>query len=86
MSDPFLLRAAQMRRIALFFPLSHGVRRVVSGIVSVIRHGLWWKDARRGSGPRPACSKRGISPLHRPHQGWVEFQAARHRRRSRAAD
>lgn len=41
----FLLSERQMARIAPFFPLAHWVprvddRRVVSGIVSVIKHGL----------------------------------------------
>lgn len=45
MTDLFLLSEAQMRRIKPFFPLSHGVprvddRRVISGIVFVIRNGL----------------------------------------------
>jgi putative transposase len=40
----FLLSERQMARISPYFPLSHGVprvddRRVVSGIVYVIRHG-----------------------------------------------
>ena len=44
-TDLFLLSEAQMRRIKPFFPLSHGVprvddRRVISGIVFVIRNGL----------------------------------------------
>lgn len=39
-----------MRRIEAYFPLSHGVprvddRRVLSGIVFVIRNGLRWRDA-----------------------------------------
>ena len=47
---PFLLSRAQMRRIAPHFPLSHGVprvddRRVISGIIYVIRRGLQWRDA-----------------------------------------
>ena len=50
MTDMFLLSEAQMRRIEPFFPLSHGVprgddRRVISGIVFVIRNGLRWRDA-----------------------------------------
>lgn len=50
MGDLFLLSARQMGRISPFFPLSHGVprvddRRVVSGIIYVIKHGLQWKDA-----------------------------------------
>ena len=50
MADLFLLSEAQMRRIEPYFPLSHGMprvddRRVVSGIVFVIRNGLRWRDA-----------------------------------------
>jgi transposase len=56
MGDLFLLSEAQMARISPHFPLSHGVprvddRRVVSGIVYVIKHGLQWKDAPREYGP-----------------------------------
>ena len=56
MPDLVLLSQAQMRRIAPFFPRSRGKprvddRRVISGIVYVIRHGLMWKDAPRGYGP-----------------------------------
>ncbi|MGH6812422.1 MAG: transposase, partial [Methylocella sp.] len=48
----FLLSECQMARISSYFPLSHGVprvddRRVVSGIVYVIRNGLQGKDAPR---------------------------------------
>ena len=50
MSDLFLLSRVQMRRIEPFFPRSRGLprvddRRVISGIVYVIRNGLQWKDA-----------------------------------------
>ena len=50
MDVPFLLSQAQMRRIEPYFPLSHGVprvddRRVVSGIIYVIKHGPMWRDA-----------------------------------------
>src|SRR5437763_15709740 len=56
MADLFLLSARQMARISPYFPLSHGVprvddRRVVSGIVYVIRNGLQWKDAPPAYGP-----------------------------------
>ena len=49
-SEVFLLSERQMKRIEPFFPLVHGVlrvddRRVLSGIVYVIRNGLQWKDA-----------------------------------------
>ncbi len=56
MSDLFLLSRAQMSKIEPFFPRSHGVargddRRVVSGIVCVLKHGLQWKDAPAACGP-----------------------------------
>jgi len=56
MSGLFLLSERQMARIAPFFPLAHGVprvddRRVVSGIIYVIKHSLQWKDAPHGYGP-----------------------------------
>lgn len=49
MSDLFLLSPMQMHRIERHFPLSHGIprvddRRVISGIVFVIRNGLRWRD------------------------------------------
>ncbi|NHO20614.1 transposase, partial [Acetobacter oeni] len=44
----FLLSERQMELIRPYFPLAHGVprvddRRVLSGIVYVIRNGLQWK-------------------------------------------
>ena len=54
-----------MRRIEPFFPASRGLprvddRRVISGIVYVIRNGLMWKDAPRRYGP-PRRSTTGLS-------------------------
>ena len=65
MADVFLLSAAQMRRIKPFFPLSHGVprvddRRVVSGIIFVIRNGLRWRDAPPAYGPHKTLYNRFI--------------------------
>ena len=65
MADVFLLSATQMRRIKPFFPLSHGVprvddRRVVSGIVFVIRNGLRWRDAPPAYGPHKTLYNRFI--------------------------
>src|SRR3984893_6055224 len=65
MSDLFLLSRAQMRRIEPFFARSRGLprvddRRVVSGIIYVIRHGLQWKDAPRGYGPHKTLYNRFI--------------------------
>jgi len=50
MSDMPLLSQAQMRRLLLLFPRSRGLRRVddrrvISGIIYVIRHGLQWNTA-----------------------------------------
>ena len=63
MGDLFPLRERQMARISPFFPLAHGVprvddRRVVSGIVYVIRNGLQWKDAPKDYGPHKTLYNR----------------------------
>lgn len=65
MSELWMLSEAQMRRIAPYFPLSHGVprvddRRVVSGIIFVIRSGLRWRDAPVGYGPHKTIYNRFI--------------------------
>ena len=65
MSDVFLLNRVQMARISPHFPLARGVprvddRRVVSGIIYVIRNGLQWKDAPRGYGPHKTLYNRFI--------------------------
>ena len=56
MSDLIWLSEAQMRRIEAYFPLSHGVprvddRRVISGIVHVLKSGGRWIDAPAVYGP-----------------------------------
>lgn len=65
MSDLFLLSEDQMARISPYFPLAHGVprvddRRVISGIVYVIKHGLQWKDAPKDYGPHKTLYNRFI--------------------------
>mgnify|MGYP003631156467 CR=1 FL=1 len=50
MSDLFWLSQDQMAKIEPYFPLAHGVprvddRRVVSGIIFVIKNGLRWRGA-----------------------------------------
>ncbi len=62
---PFLLSPAQMRRLSPHFPLSRGMprvdnRRVQSGIISVIRHGLRWCDAPAAYGPHKTLSNRFV--------------------------
>ena len=55
MKKLFYLSHEQIARIKCYFPRSHGIprvddRRVVSGIIYVIKHGLQWKDAPREYG------------------------------------
>ena len=57
MSYLFWLSERQLAKIEPYFPLSHGVlrvddRRVISGIVHVIRNGLRWRDAPPVHGPQ----------------------------------
>ena len=65
MSDLIWLSDGQMKRIALYFPLSHGIarvddRRVLSGIIFVIRNGLRWRDAPKDYGPHKTIYNRFI--------------------------
>jgi len=54
-----------MARLAPHFPRSRGKRRVddrrvISGIIYVIRNGLMWKDAPRGYGPHKTLYNRFV--------------------------
>ena len=65
MSDQFWLSEAQLKQIEPYFPLSHGVprvddRKVVSGIIHVIRNGLRWRDAPEIYGPHKTLYNRFI--------------------------
>lgn len=65
MSDQFWLTEAQLKRINLYFPKSRGVprvddRRVISGIIHVIRNGLRWRDAPAVYGPHKTLYNRFI--------------------------
>ena len=65
MSDLLMLSDAQMRRIEPYFPLSHGIprvddRRILSGILFVVRNGLRWRDAPREYGPHKTIYNRFI--------------------------
>ena len=64
-SDQFWLTKAQLKRIAPFFPRTRGIpraddRRVVSGIVHVIRNGLRWRDAPAVYGPHKTLYNRFV--------------------------
>jgi transposase len=61
----FIFPKSQLERIKPFFPRSHGAprvddRRVVSGIIYVIKHGLQWKDAPDEYGPHKTLYNRFI--------------------------
>lgn len=65
MSDLIWLSDKQMKRIEPFFPLSHGIprvddRRVISGIIHVLRNGLRWRDAPADYGPAKTIYNRFI--------------------------
>ena len=65
MSDQFWLSREQLSRIDPYFPMSHGVprvddRRVISGIIHVIRNGLRWRDAPEVYGPHKTLYNRFI--------------------------
>ena len=71
MCDLIWLTDAQMRRIEPYFPLSHGVprvddRRIISGIIFVIRNGLKHQPAlpyqQAYAFVQALREKRGISP------------------------
>lgn len=65
MSDPIWLSEAQTIQVPPHFPLLHGVpkvddRRVISGIIFVIRNGLRWRDASNVHGPHKTTYNRLI--------------------------
>ena len=65
MTEMFLLSEDHMARILPFFPLSHGMprvddRRVISGIIFVIRNGLRWRDVPASYGPHKTIYNRFI--------------------------
>ncbi len=65
MSDQFWLTKAQLKRIEPLFPRTRGIpraddRRVVSGIVHVIRNGLRWRDAPAVYGPHKTLYNRFV--------------------------
>jgi transposase len=65
MSDQFWLTETQLKRIEPYFPKSRGVprmddRRVVSGIIHIIRNGLRWRDAPEAYGPHKTLYNRFV--------------------------
>jgi len=65
MSDYYWLTGTQLERIKRHFPRSHGRprvddRRVISGIIHVIRNGLRWRDAPEVYGPHKTLYNRFV--------------------------
>jgi putative transposase len=65
MSDLFWLSEVEMQKIAPYFPRSRGIsrvddRRVLSGILHVIRNGLRWRDAPAAYGPHKTLYNRFV--------------------------
>jgi transposase len=65
MSEFTMLSEAQISLIKRYFPLSHGMprvddRRVISGIIYVIRNGLRWRDAPAHYGPHKTLYNRFV--------------------------
>ena len=101
MSDLFWLTDAQIARMAPFFPKSHGKprvddRRVLSGIIFIIRNGLRWRDAPTAYGPHKTLysrwrrwSGKGIfvrmmaGPGRKQRKTPVKYDKRRYKRRSR---
>lgn len=65
MSDHYWISEVQFERIKLHFLYSHGRprvdnRRVISGIIHVIRNGLRWRDAPEVYGPHKTLYNRFV--------------------------
>ena len=65
MSDHYWLTEPQLERIKPYFPRPHGKprvddRRVISGIIHVIRNGLRWRDAPEVYGPHKTLYNRFV--------------------------
>lgn len=65
MSDLFWLCDRQFSRMRPYFPLSHGIpraddRRVLSGIIHVLKNGLRWRDAPAEYGPHKTLYNRFV--------------------------
>ena len=65
MSEPYLISKEHLSIIRPYFPLAHGVprvcdRRVISGIIYVLKNGLRWRDAPKEYGPHKTLYNRFI--------------------------
>ena len=65
MTDHYWLSEKQLNRLKPYFPRSHGVprvddRRVLSGIIHVLKRGLQWRDAPAEYGPHKTLYNRFV--------------------------
>lgn len=65
MTDHYWLSEKQLNRLKSYFPRSHGVprvddRRVLSGIIHVLKRGLQWRDAPAEYGPHKTLYNRFV--------------------------
>ena len=77
LSDHYWLSETQIKRIKPYFPLSHGVprvddRRVLSGIIHVLKRGLQWRDAPAEYGPHKTLYSFIVTALRFPFMAWSE--------------
>jgi transposase len=65
MSELYYLNEDQMKKLRRYFPSSHGIarvddRRVLSGIIHVLKRGMQWRDAPREYGPHKTLYNRFV--------------------------
>ncbi len=65
MNDLFWLSDEDLARISVYFPKSHGVprvddRKVLSGIIFVLKNGCRWRDAPSAYGPHKTLYNRYV--------------------------
>ena len=65
MTELYYLTEDQIKKLSRYFPSSHGVprvddRRVVSGIIHVLKRGMQWRDAPREYGPHKTLYNRFV--------------------------
>ena len=65
MTELYYLTEEQIKKLSRYFPSSHGVarvddRRVISGIIHVLKRGMQWRDAPREYGPHKTLYNRFV--------------------------
>ena len=91
MAQLFWLSEQQLERIELLFPKSRGVRRVdgrkvLCGIISVLRHGLPWMDALLLDPTKPSTAVSTAGQRKMSSGDLLRVDALRQHRAGRGAD